>query len=890
MKSEKLKIYYLAATHWDREWYQTFQGFRYRLVNTMNEIMEGLENDPEFKVFYFDGQTVILEDFLEIEPDKKERLARLVKDKRVVIGPWYVMPDEFLLSGESLVRNLMLGHRIAREWGAEPWKYGYICDMFGHIAQMPQILNGFGIRYALLGRGTNEHTTLAHFVWKSPDGSECITFKLQDNGGYGSFFSDVLNGNTIKAGVTDEFKQKLKNHIESEKNRSGVPILILMDGLDHETIHTEAPLCLSVIKELYPDAEVYWLDVDNMGSELDKHKGRMPVKAGELNETAKKNVNYLHLLTHTLSSRYPIKKANDECQTILEKWLEPLAAIYAFKGFPILKSYVDLAYKYLLQNHAHDSICGCAIDQVHKDMEYRFDQCKAISAQLFEEMFNFERTQYKYEDDSQTMVLQLWNPLPFARKEVVTVDIDFDRDYRTRYQEPFGYECKNSFKILDGNGREIPYGLVNIKRNYTKRRYKQFVEWVDVHTVTFEAELAAMGATEYKVVSCNEPSRYLDIMSRNEHEAENEYIKLSINNNGTINIYDKISKKLYDNLLNYIDDGELGDGWYHVNPTEDRIITSEGSDCRIEKVENGPSRTVFKVVRTLKVPERMEYWQQNIRRSEIYTTLRIVSLIGISKGSNHIDVDTTITNTARDHRLRLKIPTGVKASTFFADQPFAFVERKTGIKLETQDWNECDVPEKQMSGIVGKRDRDGTGLAFISAYGLHECSAPDDEYGSIYVTLFRSFGKTFMTNGEDGAQIIGDHNFKYRLVPLRPEISYASLIRLKDCLQTGIKYNTFRVSADYVLPSPTSYFELEDGNICMSILKRAEKNEKDVIIIRLYNMSDESSNTEIKCFKELIGAAEVNLNEEYLRSVPFTGNVAKIILSPWKVMTLELHF
>lgn len=91
------------------------------------------------------------------------------------------MPDEFLLSGESLIRNLMIGHKISADWGVEAWKYGYLCDVFGHMAQMPQILKEFGIRYALLGCGTNEHTTPAHFVWESPDGSDDTSVQISGN-------------------------------------------------------------------------------------------------------------------------------------------------------------------------------------------------------------------------------------------------------------------------------------------------------------------------------------------------------------------------------------------------------------------------------------------------------------------------------------------------------------------------------------------------------------------------------------------------------------------------------------------------------------------------------------------------------------------------------------
>ncbi|HEY5584699.1 MAG TPA: glycoside hydrolase family 38 C-terminal domain-containing protein [Ruminiclostridium sp.] len=890
MSSEKFTIYYLSSTHWDREWYQPFQGYRYRLVSTVNEIIEVLEKDPELKIFHFDGQTIVLEDFTEIEPAKKERLKTLIQDERLVVGPWYVMPDEFLLSGESLIRNLMMGHRIAEEWGGRPWKYGYICDIFGHIAQMPQIFNGFGIKYALLGRGTNEHTTPAHFIWRSPDNSECITYKLEDKNGYGVFCIDVLGWQDKRYKDINELYPKIKEYIDYERKRSNIPIVLVMDGLDHEPIHKETPQYIEMIKELYPEAEIRQANLEEMGKELEQYKALMPVKLGELNETAKMKAGYIHLITHTLSSRYPIKKANDECQVLLEKWVEPLTAVAGIRGFPTQKTYVDLAYKYLIQNHAHDSICGCSIDQVHKDMEYRFDQSKMISNQLIDEIFNYERSQHEIDSKSETRAMLLWNPLPFKRKEVITVDIDFNTDYKTQYQEPFGYELKNSFKIFDSNGNEIPYGLISIKKNYKIRRYNQLVEQADVHTVSFEAEIPAMGTAEYKIVAFNEASRYLDSMSKNENEVENEYIKLKINDDGTLNIFDKVIGKSYEHLLSYVDDGEIGDGWFHANPVEDRVITSSGCECTVERVENGPSRTVFKIIVYMKVPESMNYHVHGISRSQDYVMLKICSLVGLSKGANHVEIETTVSNTAKDHRLRLKLPTNINTSIYFANQPFTFVERNVGVKLETQSWRECDVPEKQMGGIVGKRSDDKSGLAFVSAYGLHECAALNDEQGTILVTLFRSFQKTVLTNGEEGGQILGDLKFKYSIVPLQQEIIYADLTRLQDCLQAGIKSTSFRVAEDYVLPKPQSYIELKSDNVCLSILKRAENEEEGKIIIRIYNMSDEASEAEVNCFREIIYLEEVNLNEEYIRSLPFDKNRFITKLDPWKVQTLCLKF
>jgi mannosylglycerate hydrolase len=148
-----MRIYYFNSTHWDREWYLPFQVFRIKLFSVIEQILSNLESVPDYEHFTFDGQTIILEDITEIPPDLSDRLKRQISTGRLNVGPWYVMPDEFLVSGESLIRNLLIGHSIAKEYGHTAWKSGYLCDIFGHIAQLPQLLKGFGINIAIAARG-----------------------------------------------------------------------------------------------------------------------------------------------------------------------------------------------------------------------------------------------------------------------------------------------------------------------------------------------------------------------------------------------------------------------------------------------------------------------------------------------------------------------------------------------------------------------------------------------------------------------------------------------------------------------------------------------------------------------------------------------------------------
>ena len=144
-------LYFVVHTHWDREWYQPFQQMRARLV-AMADRMIPLVERGTIPFFHFDGQTIVLEDYLEVRPRAERRLRALIRAGKIQIGPWYVLADSFLVSGESLVRNLEIGMTIARRFG-RPLEVGYLPDQFGHIAQMPQILAGFGFTTAVLWRG-----------------------------------------------------------------------------------------------------------------------------------------------------------------------------------------------------------------------------------------------------------------------------------------------------------------------------------------------------------------------------------------------------------------------------------------------------------------------------------------------------------------------------------------------------------------------------------------------------------------------------------------------------------------------------------------------------------------------------------------------------------------
>src|SRR5258706_2487915 len=176
-------VFVIPHTHWDREWYATLQQFRVRLVHVIDDLLEILARDPAYTHFNLDSQTVVLQDYLEIRPEKRDLLRKFIAERRLGVGPWYVLPDEFLVSGEALVRNFQLGHRLAGEFD-HVQNIGYIPDTFGHISQLPQILQGFGIGTAVHFRGLDEGDLKSEVWWQSPDGSRVLLRHLPTDMGY----------------------------------------------------------------------------------------------------------------------------------------------------------------------------------------------------------------------------------------------------------------------------------------------------------------------------------------------------------------------------------------------------------------------------------------------------------------------------------------------------------------------------------------------------------------------------------------------------------------------------------------------------------------------------------------------------------------------------------
>ncbi|MGL5002690.1 MAG: glycoside hydrolase family 38, partial [Casimicrobium sp.] len=349
-KSTKPRLHVVMQTHWDREWYLPQQTTVARLIEVMERVAAMLERG-ELQSFLFDGQTAALEDLLDYcEDTLAERVRKLLRAGKLVIGPWYVMADEFLVCGESLLRNLEIGQRDVARFGSGQ-RVGYLPDTFGHIGQMPHILREFGIDSAVVWRGADE--AHSEFDWVAKNGDRVGALFLTQG-----YYQHPFN--------VDNWQAAIDAYVAQIKPRALSSELLLTQGGDHLLPHADFASRFSsyegevtlVQSTLESAVQVTLAATD----------GKRADRVGELRSNREAFV-----LPDVLSTRRYLKQLHQRAEDRLLYEVEPLlAALHPAANFP--HRYVENTWRLLLQQQAHDSICGCSVDEVHAEMQTRFVQ------------------------------------------------------------------------------------------------------------------------------------------------------------------------------------------------------------------------------------------------------------------------------------------------------------------------------------------------------------------------------------------------------------------------------------------------------------------------------------------------------------------------------------
>jgi mannosylglycerate hydrolase len=434
-------IHVVSHTHWDREWYRPFQSFRLKLVHLIDGLLDLLDADPQFKYFMLDGQTIVLDDYLAMRPEKQAILRKHIQKGRILIGPWHILPDMFLVGPEAHIRNLLQGDRTARKFGPK-MMIGYIPDPFGHPGQVPQILNGFGINTACLWRGLDDEP--AEFWWQSPDGSRVLMAYLRDS---------YSNGAALPANNLTAFVDALDAAVDSLAAHSKVSDYLIMYGTDHMEPPLGTSRAIAYANKKMKETRVLHSTLPEfvaaIQSDINRQKLVLPSITGELRACRR-----MHLLPGVLSTRMWIKQRNQYCENLLVKWAEPFGVFQELvtrnSQSPILINKSEIlhqTWRLLMENHPHDSICGCSIDQVHEEMKVRFDQVDQVGEELTRQSLETLVTNINTDSSAGQSAIVIFNPTSASRTDVVNTAIDL----------PPGM---SDFELLDEQGNSLPHQAI----------------------------------------------------------------------------------------------------------------------------------------------------------------------------------------------------------------------------------------------------------------------------------------------------------------------------------------------------------------------------------------------------------------------------------------------
>jgi mannosylglycerate hydrolase len=492
-------LHVISHTHWDREWYLTFQQFRLKLLHLVDNLLELIEKDKNFKYFMLDGQTIVLDDYLLMRPKQESVLREHIRKGRILIGPWHILPDMFLVGPEAHIRNLLQGDHTAKRFGPK-MMVGYMPDSFGHIGQMPQILRGFGIDNACLWRGLDDQPT--EFWWTSPDGSRVLMAYLRNS---------YANGAGLPTSEPEKFAEDIATAGEVLADHSAADDYLIMLGNDHMEPPVNTSSAITYADRQLKDTKVIHSTLPNYIKAIQAtvKKTDLPTVEGELRSSKR-----AHLLPGVLSTRMWIKQRNHASEVLLEKWAEPFSTFAErisdnnsqnLTNSPIIHHPAPIlrqAWRLLMENHPHDSICGCSIDQVHEEMRPRFDQVdqigEEITGQSLERLASFINTGAGQEVVGAVVV---FNPSSFPRTDHVMVEMVLP-------QEVTGFE------LLDETGQVIPHGTLGLGSQELINMSFDRHGFLEAFGMVHEGRIAGMGLQNIRIERQGESVELDVIMSQ----------------------------------------------------------------------------------------------------------------------------------------------------------------------------------------------------------------------------------------------------------------------------------------------------------------------------------------------------------------------------------------
>ena len=882
----------ISHVHMDIEWYQPLHSYRFWLVEALDRQLALCAANPATLPYTVDGQVFPVEEYLTVCPEKRTTVRQLVQSGKLIIGPFYTQYDEWIPSGESMIRNCLYGDRTAREFG-QPMKIGYLPDNFGHPIQLPQILNGFGIDSLVFMRGMPYISAdyPDEFTFQGLDGSRLTAINFRDSyshifkksndylldplatpyyDGYISYgkymqLMDIDNPQQYAAAVVQYVRQAAANF------PSGiVPVVI---GGDHTPPSVHLDQVLTLVKAMQTDIEFRTGSPEDYIRLVQAARTVKPVYNQELIGTR-----FHSVLLGALSTRAYLKRANFAAETLIEKYAEPLEALAALTGGRADSvRQLDEAWRLLMTNHAHDSFHGSSTDEVHTEMLARFNTIRQIGAGVAHNaLADISRQTACWWGERESGIL-IYQPRPSALPQFMEIwlpvgqgDIDITA--------PDGRTCPSQILWRDDPETNDIY-LPATKANPPRGIERVIVE------VPAQATLSTVAMTAGQKTAVNPLQVGNDFL-------ENEYLRVQAADS-LLNIWDKKENIWYygQNLL--VETAETGDYWDTSStwiPSE--TVLSNRFEQTAEILERGPVRAMMQIRTTLNVPARLE----SGKRSKDRIDLPVTCTAAIYRGARRVDVTLTINNTAHDHKIALLVDPRLSAATVRSQNAFAILDRPA---VGPQADARCVQPPtsiypfREWLAIADAK----RGLA-VAVRGLYDYEPRVDNLTgqtSVSLTLLRGVGNMTQMNMKrrsgmaaysfefPGGQCLGEQRIEYAFIPYSVAEGTAFVDTANSYLYPPLGQIICQAGSTAGQPGRLPSFAWDAGNIVQSAFKRAY--DGDGYILRLFeNEGRETRLTlRLESFSEIYLA---DLNERPGQRLEIINGAVQLEFKPYKIVTL----
>lgn len=907
-------VFVVPHTHWDREWYLPHELFRWRLTQMVDALIDHMEAHPEYRCFNLDGQSIVIDDYVQLRPENEERLRRLIQSGRVLIGPWWVQPDEFLPSAESHVRNFQTGIREARRWGGS-MRVGHCADQFGHIAQMPQIMRGFGLTSACLWRGVPDSVPGWSFVWEAPDGTTIPVLYLRNS--YSSGLHLPFDARELLERVRDQENQR----------QPGEPLL-LMNGGDHTFFEPHVPALLAEASDgayAFRLATLEEYEEAVLAAGIDEH-----VHRGEL-----RSPDNSYVLVGVLSARMRIKQRDFAVSAALERYAEPLELLASLHGGRDRRPALKHAWRLLLENAPHDSICGCSVDQTHREMMPRFDRAEQLARRVMDESAADVARGFAPPEPGgiavfrpvagQPATLDTWAPADWTAGAmrvggdllrlalgpvvpgVTLVERQTDPHGALRHVDYLREGRYNTHRVervfVNRQGRHLRVetivgdGLCEPAQAAARMQVRRFIDSGAVDTATVVVRTAdrrrvravlppasAVGVELAAPATAEPPRSGSHEIAAGTDWVANEHYEVRLAGHG-FDLLDRASGSWMRGVARFVDEGDRGDE-YNADILDDAVrepvaVEPLGTQC------DAVSATLSYRTR-LNVPAHLD----DTRAARAGTVaLDIDTRVVLWAGLRRVDVLVELNNTAEDHRLRVLVPLPFPVTEAMTEGHFHVASRS----LSPQPWNgrstelpPTTFPQKTFVAF----ERDQRGLAVFNR-GLPEGEVVALEKGQAYaLTLLRCVGwlsRPDLRSRRGGAgptirtfdsQEPGHHTFEFALATYEGSWTDAGV----QAMAHAFAYPpvAWRIGGQRGEQTVVPLLRLQGATL--SAAHRSHEDGRPVV--RVYNASDTPREAVLTLYGGPSQAERTNLLEQRTEPLAMHEGSVRLPLRRWEIATV----